>query len=360
MLRAIVIGGGPAGLATSYELKKRGIEHVVLERGDVASSWSSRVYDSLTLHTGKLMSSLPGRKFDRSTPKFLSRAHFLEYLRAYSAGMPIRRGEVTSMLRDGDAWIVNAGGESLRAQCVVVATGIMSNPFEPSIAGREVFKGTIRHSSQYRNAASFAGKRVLVVGCGNSGGEIASELGSAGVDTTIAIRSGANVVPLHLAGIPIQYIAYGARPLPKFMQRPLIAAIRILGELRHGPQRFPRSAHSPLDVIPIIGFHLVDAIRAGKVRVRGGIKSLTDRGAVFDNGAEETFDEIILATGFRPAISFVNVTTDSRGFALRRDRVASAEHPNLYFVGHNYDSTGALFNIGKDARLVAESIARAQ
>jgi putative flavoprotein involved in K+ transport len=115
--------------------------------------------------------------------------------------------------------------------------------------------------------------------------------------------------------------------------------------------------------VPIIGFELVDAIRSGAVRLRGGVDGFTQTGVRFGDGelpAEEPFDDVILATGFRAALEVLDglVTRDERGFARRLDRVRSAEQPDLYFVGHHYDGTGGLYNISVDAPAVAAYIAR--
>jgi cation diffusion facilitator CzcD-associated flavoprotein CzcO len=352
---AIVIGAGPAGLATSRELQRRGVEHVVLERGDVAESWS-RLYDSLTLHTGRHMSHLPGMRFPRGTPLFLSRDTFLAYLHEYRRRfeLPIVTGtEVTHVSREGNAWRVN----ERTARSLVVASGIISNPVTPRIAGVDAFRGTIRHSINYRRPGEVRGKRVLVVGAGNSAGEIASELGREGIDTTIAVRSGANVVPpLAILGIPIQYIAFAMRKLPRAAREVLVGAMRLVSP----PPVIPRPKHGPLDSIPLIGFRLVDAIREGKVKLRGDVETFTPEGARFNGGREEPFDEVILATGFRAAMPFLGdlVTRDARGFANRRDRVVSTDQPDLYFVGHNYDSTGGLTNIRQDAPRAAAYVKR--
>src|SRR6186713_1076233 len=89
---AVVIGAGPGGLATSRELKRRGVEHAVLERGDAPAHTWANLYDSLVLHTGKHMSALPGLRFPDSTPLFPPRAEFVEYLRRYATTfeLPIR------------------------------------------------------------------------------------------------------------------------------------------------------------------------------------------------------------------------------------------------------------------------------
>lgn len=356
----VVIGAGAAGLATSRELSRMQLDHVVLERGQPGDSWR-RAYDSLTLHTGRHMSSLPGLPFDRGTPLFPSRKELLAYLERYASRfrLPVLSGvNVTTIHRRSERWQIETSAGAFESQALVVATGIMSNPFVPQLPGQSAFRGRIRHSVAYRDPAECAGRRVLVVGAGNSGGEIASELGRAGIDTTIAVRSGAHIVPLRLLGIPIQYVSCAVLKLPRQLQELITAAMSGVTDLVQGPPVIPRGQHSPLDAIPMIGFHLSDAVRAGQVRVRRGIRQVTADGVVFEDGAEERFEEIILATGFRAAIGFLSslVTTDEKGFASRRDRVTSADQPNLFFVGHNYDSTGALFNIRRDATLCAKAV----
>ena len=377
----VVIGAGPAGLATSRELAKRRVEHVVLERGSaIGHSWIN-AYDSLTLHTGKHMSGLPGMGLPRSAPLFVPRAEFVRYLSDYATrfALPVRAGwDVRSVerLTNGDVrWRVHAktpgGDATLECRDLVVATGIMANPRIARIAGAETFErggGRIMHSVDYRRPnADLIGQRILVVGVGNSGGEIASELARSrngnGEPTrvTIAVRSGANVVPREILGIPVQYLARYIRKLPRVLREAVVRAVGRIVEKRRGPPVRPRPAYGPLDAIPLIGFNLVDAIRDGLVAVRGGVDRLTDKGAMFADGkqpSELPFDVVILATGFTPALSPLGqlIRIDAKGFALRHDRVTSADHDGLYFVGHNYDATGGLFNIARDAQLVARSV----
>ena len=359
----VVVGGGPAGLATSAELRRRRIEHVVLERGEAAGHTWMNLYDSLTLHTGKHLSTLPGMSFDRSVPIFPSRHDFVSYLHRYVEvfELPIETGRtVTAMERNGDTWVVRTDAGTVRARDVVIATGIVAGPRMPSVAGREQFRGRVMHSVEYRRPAGFQGRRVLVVGVGNSGGEIGSELANAGAHVTVAVRSGANVVPLQLGGIPIQYLAFAMRGLPRAARRGIADLVGKLTEARRGKPVLPKPPHGPLDAIPLIGFNLVDAIRAGRIAVRGGISALTPDGARFTDGVEQPFDDVIFATGFSPALSALGglVRTDGKGFAMRTDRVTSADQANLYFVGHTYDATGGLYNIKRDAGLAAERIAR--
>jgi len=357
----VVVGGGAAGLAAARELTRRRIPYRVLERGHTPGQTWHDLYDSLRLHTGRHLSALPGLRMPRGTPLFPTRTDFHAYLGDYARRFDINLETGRTVQRahfDGGRWIVRAGDESIVARGLVVATGIVAAPRVPHIDGRDAFEhagGRVIHSAQYRRPQPYAGRRVLVVGIGNSGGEVASELARAGVDVSVAVRSGANVVPLTLAGVPIQYLATVVRKLPRPAQLRVVEAVRRISEKRRGPPVLPRPAHSALDAIPLIGFHLVDEIRSGRVHVRPGIAAFTQHGVRFTDGTEDAFDDVILATGFGAAVDFVHgIRRDPRGFALRSGRVASADLPALAFVGHNYDARGGLLNIRIDAPLAAE------
>ena len=361
----VIIGAGAAGLAVGRELGRLGVPYRLLERGHTVGQTWHDLYDSLRLHTGRHLSALPGMRMPRGTPLFPSRLDYHAYLRAYAQRFGIRAElgrEVTAVRASHAAWDIVADGETIAASGVVVASGIVANPFIPQFTGRELFRGAVLHSVDYGRPDTFAGLRVLVIGVGNSGGEIGSELARAGVDVTVAVRSGANVVPLTLGGIPIQYLATLVRKLPRRAQERVVEFIRVASEKRRGPPVLPRPDRNPLDAIPLIGFHLVDEIRAGRVRVRPGVSAFTSSGVRFNDGAEDSFDVVILATGFRPAISFLDerVQRDARGFAQRTDRVTSADLPGLVFVGHNYDARGGLLNIAVDAPAAARRVARGE
>ena len=360
---AVVIGGGPAGLATSRELARAGVNHLVLERGDqIGHTWAN-LYDGLVLHTGKHLSALPGMPFPASTPLFPARRDFLAYLQTYADTfkLPVRTGaDVAAVERDGDAWMIRTteGGE-MRARAVVMATGIVANPQMPDIPGRDCFRGRVMHSVEYRRPEGF--HRVLVVGAGNSAGEISVEIANAGAHVTIAVRSGARAVPLQLFGIPIQYFAVALSGLPRAAFRRVIAATGRVSELFRGPAVLPPPDDKFCSNVPLIGLHLSDAIRDGSIRLKRGIESFTADGVRFDDGSEEPFDEVILATGYKAAVGSLGtlIRLDECGFAARRRRVVSADQPGLYFVGHNYDVRGGLRNIAQDARLAAREVRRA-
>jgi cation diffusion facilitator CzcD-associated flavoprotein CzcO len=361
--RVVVVGAGPAGLATAHELQVRGVPYRVLERGPaVAHAWRN-LYDSLTLHTGRHLSALPGAPFPRGTPLFPSRADLVDYLQRYrdrfdlnvETGIDVRRAA-----RSNGSWSLDTSAGSLAAPAIVVATGILACPVTPRLDGQDRFRGSIRHAVEYRRPDGYAGRSVLVVGCGNTAGDIATELAEAEADVTVSVRTGANVVPLTLLGMPIQYVAMLLQRLPAAGRRAVAGLIARVVRKRRGPPVLPVPPYGPLDHIPMIGFHLVEAVQAGRVRIAPGIATIAEDGARFTDGSAGRFDEIILATGYRPALDFLDglIRIDDRGHALRTDRVTSADQPGLFFVGHNYDAVGGLRNITRDAPIAADRIAR--
>jgi len=360
----LIVGAGPAGLATAAEVSQRGIPYRLFERGpSIATSWVN-AYDSLALHTGRHLSTLTGLKYPAGTGLFPTRAEFVDYLRAYVAHWRLAietNSDVTTVRRDGADWVAVVNGTEQRGRALVMATGIMSKPVVPVFPGQDAFGGEILHSVRYRRPGPFTGKRVLVVGTGNSGGDIAAELGTAGVDVTILVRRGANVVPKTIAGVPIQYVAVAMRRLPTGVRRAVSRAVQGIGDRARGGPVLPRPPWTALDAIPMIGFHLVDAIKAGRVRVRVGAIAALEPGQVcFADGSRESFDAIVLATGFAPALDALGdlVRRDDRGFPMRTDDVTSADQPQLFFVGQRYDTSGALLNIRADSRRVADRLAR--
>lgn len=232
----IVVGAGPAGLACVAQLRRLGVEALVLEKErDVGSSWR-RHYDRLHLHTPKARSSLPGLPMPASYPKYPSRDAFVAYLDAYAAHHRIapRFGSRVRKVERQAGWTVETQGETFSAANVVFATGIAGWPERPQWPGIEAFPGRVLHSSSYVNASPFSGSRVLVVGLGNSGGEIALDLAESGVDVTVSVRGPVNVVTREVLGIAISTWAVIQSGLPPRAADALSAPLRrmAIGDLR--------------------------------------------------------------------------------------------------------------------------------
>ena len=218
------------------------------------------------------------------------------------------------------------------------------------------------HSTEYRRPEERMGRSILVVGIGNSAAEIASELANAGMEVGLSVRSGANVIPRSIAGIPSQYLGWSMSWLPGPMQRRIVRGSGLVGSLlKRSPPALPRKGGTGgCQDVPVIGRAIVDHIDAGRVRLTPGVAELTESRVRMTDGTEWTGDTVVLATGYRAAIEWMGEYDgrDGCGFAHRLDRVRSAGHPDLYFVGHNYDGRGGLYNIRIDARRIARLIAR--
>ena len=361
----VIVGGGPGGLAASQQLGARGISSVILERGDSAGWMWHHAYDSLRLHTGKHLSSLPGMAFPRGTPLFPSRLDLVEYLESYvdRFQLPVRIGkEAIGLGREEGGWAVATEESLFRAKDVVVATGIMSSPVYPSVKGLSDYAGRMVHSTQYRTPDEYLGRSILVVGIGNSAAEIASELASVGSDVTVSVRSGANVIPRSIAGIPSQYLGWGMSWLPAGMRRQVVQGTGRVGSvLRRRPPVLPRKRElDRCNDQPVIGHSIFGHISAGGVSIVPGVFEFSTEAVRFTDGSEWRGDTVILATGYRAAMDWMGdyAERDECGFADRRGRVRSARHPGLYFVGHNYDGRGSLYNIRIDAQRIARLISR--
>ena len=361
----VIVGGGPGGLAVSQQLGTRGISNVILERGDHAGWMWGQVYDSLRLHTGKHLSSLPGMPFPVLTSLFPTLSEFTAYLESYvdRFQLPIRAGiEATGLRQENGGWIIETNAEQYRAGAVVVATGIMSSPVLPDFLEASTYTGLMFHSAEYRRPDERLGRSILVVGIGNSAAEIASELANAGRQVCLSVRSGANVIPRSIAGIPSQYFGWSMSCLPGPLQRRIVRGTGLIGSvLRRQSTRLPRKqAFDACQDVPVIGRAIQDHINAGRVRLLPGVAGLSKNDVRFTDGTGWAGDSVILATGYRAAIEWMGEygARDRCGFADRRDRVRSGDHPDLYFVGHNYDGRGGLYNIRIDAKRIGRRIAQ--
>jgi cation diffusion facilitator CzcD-associated flavoprotein CzcO len=361
---AIIVGAGPSGLACAASIGALGLNATVLEKTNAVGSVWRRHYDRLHLHTDRGHSGLPGMDMPRTYPTYPSRAQVVEYLESYAARFgiqPVFNSTVVGISRHGALWRVDTGQTSLSAPVVVIATGLADFPFRPTWPGFDTFRGNCIHSSEYRNTSPYIGKRVLVVGFGNSGGEIALDLANARIDTTLAVRGPVQILPRDLLGIPILTWAIAQKSLPTgvvdFINAPII-------RLAVGPiERFGlrRAAKGPRRMIeedgrvPLLDVGTLAKIRDGSIEVRGGIDRFTPEGVIFAGEGERKFDAIILATGFRP---------DLRGLLGDVDGVLSGEgkplvtgqatsQPGLFFCGHTASPTGQLREIGLEATRIA-------
>ncbi len=364
----VVIGAGPAGLAVAACLHQAGIPSLVLEQSDrVGSTWG-RHYDRLHLHTSKSLSSLPFVPFSREYPRYPSRLQVIEYLEAYARRFQIapQFGQQVAAVRFlNQRWEVQTQDSLYQAANVVIASGYNREPNLPTWPGQGSYRNKILHSSEYRNGDPFRGQKVLVVGLGNSGGEIAIDLVEHGADPSLAVRGPVNVIPRELFGVPILAFSILQRRLPSRLadavNAPLLAVT--IGDLqRYGLQPLP---HGPMTQIqrqariPLIDVGTLQLIREGKIHIRPGIERFTEDQIIFTDGRAEAFEAVILATGYRPRVdAFLagDGMVDANGTPISSGCEAAIS--GLYFCGFYVSPTGMLREIAREARQISTEIVR--
>ncbi|MEW2081572.1 NAD(P)/FAD-dependent oxidoreductase [Streptomyces sp. NPDC005283] len=366
-----VIGGGPGGLAAAAALREQGVRAVVLEKSEsVGASWR-RHYDRLHLHTTRRLSALPGLAMPRSFGRWASRDDVIRYLEKYAEfhELEIVTGvEVSRIEPSGSDWVLHAtGGRELTGRAVVVATGYNHTPRVPDWPGRDSYAGELLHASEYRNAAPYAGKDVLVVGVGNTGAEIAVDLIEGGAARVrLAVRTIPHIVRRSTAGWPAQRTGILVRRLPvRLVDRAggIISRISVPDLTAQGLPRPDTGLYSRVKqgAIPIQDVGLIDAVRAGKVEPVAALESFEDSKAVLADGTRISPDTVIAATGYRRAleglVGHLGVL-DERGKPVTHGGRTSAQAPGLYFTGFTNPISGMFREMARDARKIAKSLAR--
>jgi putative flavoprotein involved in K+ transport len=347
----IIVGAGPAGLAVARELRRRGVTPVLLERRQVGASWAE-AYEGLRLHTRTPAAALPGLPLTGTAGPFPTAEEMRRYLAAYAKrfGLDVREGVVVDEVARSDAgWRLSTAGGDLYADVLVVATGIRGTPTTPPLVGIDRFEGRLLHAAAFRNARDWAGLRVLVVGLGNTGKDVALAARRAGATVDVAVRDGAVMVPYPT---PItQRTTTLWRHLPRRLAEGLLRRLR--REPTLAGLGWPRGAL--LDAYPVVGLELLEAAERGEIGVRPAVLALSADGARFEGGAEGTYDVIVLATGYRPSLGLVAryVELDAQGWPLR-PCVAG-----LHLVGYRYPTTESwLQALRREAPRVAREVVR--
>jgi indole-3-pyruvate monooxygenase len=364
-LPVVIVGAGPAGLACAACLKRRGVEALVLEAGSTVGGAWRRHYDRLHLHTVKEESHLPGMPFPAEVPRYPARADVVAYLEAYAATFALapRFDEAVRRVgaREGGGYVVQSARAVYEARAVVVAAGYNRVPNPERLPGQELFGGALLHAAEYRSGEAFAGQRVLVVGAGNTGAELALDLVERNARSTLAIRSPVNVMPRDFLGLPTQVTGIKLRNAPVKVADRLGRIISRLafGDLaRFGfarPELGPISAIRLRRRIPLIDNGTIAAVKRGQIAVKPGVERFTKTGAVFRDGSEGDFDVVILATGYRPALAeLVDVPGAVNEEGTPRAWLGGV--PGLFFVGYENVATGLLREIALQAEAVADAL----
>ncbi|MFD7460709.1 MULTISPECIES: ArsO family NAD(P)H-dependent flavin-containing monooxygenase [unclassified Streptomyces] len=343
-VQVVVIGGGQSGLAAGYHLRRLGLDFVILDAQSTPGGAWQHTWDSLHLFSPAAYSSLPGRLMPAQTGETYPDAqHVVEYLADYEKryGLPVERPvRVLGVHRDGELLRVETDSGTWLARSVISATGTWWRPFLPAVPGSSDFDGRRLHTAQYRGPRDFAGQRVIVVGGGNSGAQIAADLA---YDTELTWVT--------------------QRP-PRFLADDIDG--RALFDAATARRRALDASRTDTGGVASLG-DIVAVPPVREARDRGLLTAspmftrLVPGGVEWTDGTRAEADAIIWCTGFRPALSHL-APLQLRG---RRGHIATAgtramEEPRLHLLGYG-DWTGpasaTLIGVGRPAREAARDIA---
>ncbi|MGR3562586.1 MAG: flavin-containing monooxygenase [Heliomarina sp.] len=367
--RVLVIGAGLSGLATARALSGRGLAVSVLEAKDrVAEPWRSR-HPALRLNIHRKFAGLPGQPAPRTDGIYLKRDTVVGHLERYAAqlGAPIHFGTgVKEIVRVEDGWQVTTTNGVHRAAHIVIATGRESLPHIPDWPGRETFEGELLHVGDLGDVSRFDGKRVLVVGAGNSGTDALNHLAAHRPKTVmISVRHGPAIVPRSIFGYPIHGLARLFAALPVKLTDPAFKLTErlLLGDLRrYGLASHPEGGSTRLlrdGVTFAIDDGFVAALKSGRFRVVPQIERIDRSRVVLNDGTSRELDVIIAATGYgtglEPLLGHLGVL-DSNGWPNHPMGERDPDHPGLWFTGFKPIFTGFFDAAGIAAKRIASGI----
>jgi len=360
--RYCIVGAGPSGLATAREFARAGIPFDVLERhGDVGGIWNlengkSPMYESAHFISSKTLSAFDDFPMPHAYPDYPGWRLILGYIRAFALEHDLRRhiefgADVEHASPENGGWHVQlSDGEERRYRGVVAAAGHNWNPVMPDYAGE--FTGNTYHAFRYKSAEEFRGKRVLIVGGGNSGCDIACDAANSASRAFISLRRGYHFLPKHILGKPTDVFFRSGPEPPAWLAQPLLALLlRVLvGDLtRYG---LPRPDHKVLASHPIMNTQLLHYLAHGDIVPKPDVRDLRGDRVSFADGSEEQIDVIVYATGYTPAITFLDesLSTVSSDLFLN---IFPRGHRELFLVGHFETDGGAFPIVSKQAKLIA-------
>ncbi len=316
-----------------------------------------------------MFSHQPGARIPRRCGPFPGRDDYVAYLEDYAAAMRLRLGtRVLRVDRADGGWELGLDQGSITAAHVVIATGPDAEPVMPSWPGMASFGGIVIHAGRFRNVAEMAGLAVLVVGPGNSGVDLLGHLAGSGAGKLwLSARSGMNITPLRLGGVPLHPVSVMGRYLPlrwqdanaRTVQRLAFGDLARLGYPRSAQGAFTRHAADGVTIAVDAGF--VRALKAGRVTMKPAIDRFDGPQVRFTDGTSCAPDVVICATGYRPGLEQVAghlVTLDTRGMPRGTGARAAPVHPGLWFFGLDASIYGNMHVRRRQARQLARAIAR--
>ena len=370
--RWCIIGAGPAGLATAKNFRDAGLPFDIVERHDsLGGIWrygepGSTVYRSTCMISSKRLSAFRGFPMPATAQDFPSHREALAYLTDYAHAHQLQQHirytrAVRQVTRQGAAWAVTfEDGDCSLYRGVVVASGHHWDPRPARFPGH--FDGHVLHSSQYRTPDVLQGKRVLIVGTGNSGTDIAVESSRVAARTLHSVRQGCHYLPKYFLGRPMDEVMewFVRVRAPRFVHRWIRRAAIwcVFGD----PTRFglPRPTRRIMDGRLILNSELVHHVAHGAVVSKPDVAELCGDRVRFTDGSQEQVDVIVHATGFHASLPFLAPhDLPHQHFGHYPDLVLHLFHPahdSLFVVGMIQPDSGAWWLFDDQAATVTAYI----
>ncbi len=366
-----IIGAGASGITAAKNFKERGIPCQIIEReDDVGGNWyygkpNSSVYQSTHLISSKSLSAYTDYPMPDSYPDYPNHEQVLVYLRDYARYFGLYElinfnTSVTRIERDADeCWLVTLdSGETCRYRGLVIANGHHWDAKYPDFAGH--FDGQSLHSADYKTPDIVRDKRVLVIGAGNSGCDIAVESAHNAARTFLSMRRGYHYIPKYIFGMPVDQFAEVALKLrtPRFIRRPLFTLMirTVLGN----PKQYglPKPDHKVLESHPIVNSQLLYAVGHGDIIPKPNINELRGHEVVFADGSVEEIDVLIYATGFNISFPFIDLMhlNGKNGKPHLYLHAFHPEYDNLFVAGLLQPDSGQFWIVDYQCQLMAQFV----
>lgn len=367
--RVCVVGGGPAGLSLARTFLRHGIPFDVHERhSDVGGLWDrsnpgSPVYDSAHFISSRTQSHYHDFPMPEDYPDYPSGRQIHRYMQGFAEAYGLKRHirfntsvEKAEMQKDGSWQVTLSTGETKPYAALVCANGTNWHPVMPEYPGE--FTGEMRHAVSFRSMDEFKGKRVLVIGAGNSGCDIACDAAKAADAAFISLRRGYHFLPKHLFGIPADVFAHEGPQLPMWLTQRIFGVIlRILnGDItRLGLQK---PDHRLFESHPILNTQLLHYLGHGDIKAKPDVARFEGKTVHFKDGTSEEIDLVLCATGYTWKVPYV----DPALFDWKEGRpdlymnLFSRKNSTLYALGFMETNGGAYKLFDEMADLIARAI----